>query len=313
MREEMVIPAVDVKTIYSAPIMLHQHGLDRQVLQFFDLEYNEINLHAWNTVVERVLQPKHTIRVAIVGKYVKLSDAYKSIVEALDHAGIERDAQVQCKWVNARAIRPDNINEKLKDVDAVIVPGGFGEEGTEGKIIAINYARENKVPFLGICLGMQLAVIEAARNLLNLPTASSTEFGETSEPVVALLKEWMKDESIEVRSLIDNLGGTMRLGSYPCLLRKGSLAAKLYHNADSIHERHRHRYEVNTNYVTELEKIGMVFSGVSPYGDLPEIIEYPNHPWFIGVQFHPEFKSSPFLPHPLFSGLVEAALKIKRS
>jgi CTP synthase len=308
--EEAVIPAVDVKCIYSAPLALHQYGLDAQVLKYFDMPAIPApDLSAWETVVERMMKPERQVRIAIVGKYVKLTDAYKSIVEALDHGGIQNLTHVQCKWVNARTVKDDNIAEKLRDIDGVIIPGGFGEEGIEGKIAAIRYARENNIPLLGICLGMQLSVIEAARNLVGLADASSSEFGECAHPVVALLTEWMKGDSLERRSMLDNMGGTMRLGSYPCHLKKDTLASALYDHAEVIHERHRHRYEVNNEYVARLEAAGMVFSGKSPHGDLPEIVEYANHPWFIGVQFHPELKSSPFHPHPLFDGLIQAAIK----
>jgi CTP synthase len=307
--QDCVIPAIDVKTIYQAPLVYHANGLDSQVLKCFKIEdAKEPNLKIWEDIVERVFNPSDEVIVAIVGKYIKLRDAYKSITEAIDHAGIAQNLKVKVKWVNARRLTDENIEEKLGNVHAILVPGGFGQDGIEGKIKAINYARTKNIPFLGICLGMQLAVIEAARNICGIQDASSTEFGLTDNPVVGLMTEWVKAGKVEKRSEEGDMGGTMRLGSYGCKIQPGSLAEKVYKNK-LIHERHRHRFEVNTNYIDNFQKHGIIFSGMSPDGKLPEIMELQAHPWFIGVQFHPELKSRPFSPHPLFYSFIEAALK----
>lgn len=312
---EDVIPAIDVKNIYEAPITLYEHGYDAQVLKYFKLnDDSEINLDKWRnliTVINNTNHVKEDVCVAIVGKYVKLSDAYKSVVESLIHASFTNEIKLTIKWVNSRSLNEKNIDEKLSGVDAILVPGGFGNEGIEGMIKAITFARKNNIPYLGICLGMQLAIIEATRNLLGHENANSTEFDPTAEhKVVGLLIEWRKGEQVETRSNEDDIGGTMRLGSYPCHIKEGSLAHKIYDSL-AISERHRHRYEVNTQYIKALEAKGIMFSGMSPDGELPEIMENQNHPWFVGVQFHPELKSKPFDPHPLFCSFISAAIKFK--
>lgn len=308
LRESAVIPALDVKTIYGVPLSLHTHGFDSEVLKAFGMESaTKPDLQIWHKIVDTINNASKEVKVGIVGKYVKLADADKSLTESLTHAGIANHTKVQLKWINSRTLTEKNAQEKLNDVDAILIPGGFGKDGTDGKIIAINYARVHKIPFLGICFGMQLAIIEIARNLCKLADASSTEFGECEHNVVGLMAEWQKGEEIEKRNENTDLGGTMRLGSYDCVITKGSLAEKIY-NSNFISERHRHRYEVNLEYRKILEDNKVVFSGFSPDGTLPEIIELGDHPWFVAVQFHPEFKSRPFAPHPLFVKFVEAAL-----
>lgn len=307
--EESVIPAPDVNTTYQAPICYHEQGLDTQILKVFGItNAKQPDLSGWQDVVERISHPEHVVRVAIVGKYVRLKDAYKSLNEAFIHAGIANRSEVRIQWVNARTLTDANIHEKLGNMDAILCPGGFGEDGKEGKIRAIRYAREQGIPYFGICFGMQLAVIEAARHLVGLEDACSTEFGECKDPVVGLMTEWQKGDQKESRVANRDLGGTMRLGSYPCTLEPKSKIAQIYGKTE-ISERHRHRYEVNMHYKSALEAKGIAFVGMSPDGKLPEVIEIPDHPWFVGVQFHPELKSRPFLPHPLFSSFVEAALK----
>ncbi len=313
---EKVIPALDVKNIYEAPISLHLHQFDAQVLQHFNLDVSkDIDLSKWKELLETanfIHHSKNEVCIAIVGKYVKLSDAYKSVIEALQHGSFANKVKLTIKWVNSRTLSDKNIEDKLSDVDAILVPGGFGSEGVEGMIKAITYARVNKIPYFGICLGMQLAVIEAARNLFGLNEANSTEFEPNCpDKVVGLMIEWRKGAAIEIRSNEDDLGGTMRLGSYECVLKEGSKAKKIY-NANLIYERHRHRYEVNTNYVNKFNTHNILFSGMSPDGNLPEIMENTAHPWFIAVQFHPELKSKPFDPHPLFCSFVEAAIEYKK-
>ncbi len=302
--EENVIPAIDVKNIYEVPLSYHSYGLDAQVMKYFGLENKKApKLDQWKEIGEKIHKPKHETTVGIVGKYTNLADAYKSLLEALDHAGIANSAKTKIKWIDATAI--DDID--FSDVDAILVPGGFGERGARGKIEAVKYARENNIPYLGICFGMQMAVIETAQNVVGLKNASTTEFGPCEDPIVGLMTEWTKGNEKQKRSANDDMGGTMRLGSYPCVIQKGSLAHKIY-GAQEITERHRHRYEVNINYKDKLEKAGMLISGLSPDGNLPEIVELKDHPWFVAVQFHPEFKSRPFAPHPLFVSFVEAAL-----
>ena len=311
-REEAVIQALDTSTIYRVPINYHKEGLDVEVLKAFGLKYKKnLNLSKWEKVVSSVENPKGETTVAIVGKYTSLNDAYKSLVEALHHAGIENQVSVNIKWVNSRSFKSGNTKKQLKGVDAILVPGGFGEGGAEGKLAAVKYARENKIPYLGICFGMQMAVIEFARNVVGLKNANTSEFGKCDDPVVGLMTEWAKGGIKEKRSKNSDLGGTMRLGAYPCNLKKGSKVAKIY-DKTKISERHRHRYEVNTNYQEQFEKQGLIFSGMSPDNKLPEIVELKDHPWFIGVQFHPEFKSRPFAAHPLFSSFIKAALKYKK-
>lgn len=308
-REENVISALDVTSIYEVPIHYHKEGIDTQVLKHFGLAHKKkVDLSHWIKIRRRLLSPHSEVKIAIVGKYTKVSDAYKSLIEALYHGGIAHNTKVTIVWVNSRTLTLAKADETLKGVHGILVPGGFGKDGVSGKITAITYAREHAIPFFGICYGMQLAVIEFARNVLELKLAGSTEIGDHyKDLVVGLLTEWEKDGIKETRSKEGNLGGTMRLGAYLCSIAPGSLAHKIY-GQDTIQERHRHRYEVNTHYKAALEKAGFVFSGMSPDGKLPEICELPKHPWFVGVQFHPEYQSRPFAPHPLFSSFVAAAL-----
>jgi CTP synthase len=312
-RPEAVIPALDVDTIYAVPISYHDEGLDREVLRHFALPHDTApDLSRWHRVAAAVRQPEGAVKIAVVGKYTSLLDSYKSLAEALAHGGIAHRVRVQPEWVDSEVFsQPDRIS-RLEDVHGILVPGGFGERGTPGMIEAVRFARERRVPFLGICFGMQMAVIETARNLAHLPTASSTEFGPCEAPVVGLLTEWARGNEVERRRDGGNLGGTMRLGAYPAVLAEGSLVSEVYGGARQIEERHRHRYEVNVHYRTALEATGLRFSGLSPDGVLPEIIEIPAHPWFIGVQFHPELKSKPFDPHPLFAGFIGAAVRQAR-
>jgi CTP synthase len=309
---ENVVSAPDAKTIYQVPLTYHEAGLDKAVFKHFDLPLDKKpNFKKWEDIVEAVQNPEGDVTVAIVGKYVSLLDSYKSLIEALYHGGIANRTRVHLRWVDAEKLATSDMHE-LNDADAILVPGGFGERGTEGKIKAITYARENKVPYFGICFGMQMAVIEAARNLAGITDANTSEIKpEGKNNVVGLMTEWVKGNELEKRAANSNMGGTMRLGAYPCVVKTGSLAAKIY-DTPSISERHRHRYEVNTDYMNELEKYGVVFSGLSPDGKLPEMIERKDHPWFVGVQFHPELKSKPFAPHPLFTSFIAAAVKQSR-
>jgi CTP synthase len=310
-REEAVIPALDVDNIYAVPLTYHEQGLDTQVLKHFDLTPGAIDLERWVNIVERVRNPDGEVAIAIVGKYTHLADAYKSLVEALGHGGIANAVKVRLNWIESDVFENGTSLQALEDVHGILIPGGFGERGSEGKIATANFARERKIPYLGICFGMQMAVIEAARNLAGINDAGSTEFGPCGSPVVGLLTEWYRGNRMERRSAESDLGGTMRLGSYPCELAPGSQAHAIY-GVDHIEERHRHRYEVNINYREQLEAAGMRFSGMSPDGLLPEIIEYPDHPWFVGVQFHPELRSKPFAPHPLFEAFVRASIAQSR-
>tara|TARA_B100001057_G_scaffold418480_1_gene437736 strand:+ start:1084 stop:2706 length:1623 start_codon:yes stop_codon:yes gene_type:complete len=301
-----VIETVDVKTIYEAPISFNKEKLDERVLKFFKIKSKKkVNLKPWKKITHSVLNNKKKVSIAIIGKYVELKDAYKSLDEALTHGGIANNLKVNLVRIESDFLKPKDISSKLKDVSGVLIPGGFGKRGTEGKIAAITYARKKNVPFLGICFGMQMAIIEFARNKLNIKKATSSEFGSSKSSVVGLMSEWLKDGK-RMKGTDRDLGGTMRLGSYEARLKKGSLISSIY-NSTKIYERHRHRYEVNINYLDAFEKKGMIFSGLSPDSKLPEIIELKNHPWFIGVQFHPEFKSRPLAPHPLFSSFIKAA------
>ncbi|MBO0710509.1 MAG: CTP synthase [Acetobacteraceae bacterium] len=312
-RPEAVIPALDVETIYAVPLRYHAEGMDREVLHHFGLDASvEPDLSRWERIVEAVRAPEGEVRVAVVGKYTNLVDSYKSLAEALAHGGIANRVRVNLDWVDSQVFEQPDTVAKLEDVHGILVPGGFGERGSEGKIAAARFARERKVPFLGICFGMQMAVIEAARTLAGLSDASSTEFGPCETPVVGLLTEWARGNEVERRLEGGDLGGTMRLGAYPALLRKGSLVREIYGGTQRIEERHRHRYEVNIHFKPDLERAGVLFSGMSPDGVLPEIIELPEHPWFIGVQYHPELKSKPFAPHPLFAGFIQAAVRQAR-
>jgi CTP synthase len=310
---EAVITAIDVDTIYDVPINYHAEGMDREVLRHFRLPFdNEPDLSRWQRIVDTVRAPEGEVRIAVVGKYTNLLDSYKSLAEALAHGGIANRVKVSLDWLDSEVFEQPGTVQRLDGVHGILVPGGFGERGTPGKIAAVRFARERKVPFFGICFGMQMAVIEAARNLAGMPGASSTEFGPCDVPVVGLLTEWARGNEIERRMEGGELGGTMRLGAYPAVLSEGSLVREMYGGAPSIEERHRHRYEVNVNYRTILESTGMRFCGISPDGVLPEIIERPEHPWFVGVQYHPELKSKPFDPHPLFAGFIAAAVDQSR-
>jgi CTP synthase len=307
-----VIPALDARNIYDVPLQYHEAGLDDEVLRAFRIsDAPEPDLARWHDIMDRIDHYESEVTIGVVGKYVGLPDAYKSLNEALVHGGIANRAKVNIRWLDAELFEhEDNLAAELEPLHAILVPGGFGERGSEGKIAAVKFARERKVPFFGICLGMQMACIEGAR-AAGIAEASSTEFGPTSEPVIGLITEWMSAEGLQERAADGDLGGTMRLGAYEAVLGHNSRAAGVY-GATSISERHRHRYEVNTHYMPVLEKGGLVFSGMSPDGRLPEVIERPDHPWFIGVQFHPELKSRPFEPHPLFAGFIGAALHQSR-
>lgn len=307
-REENVIAALDVDNIYQVPISYSKEGMDRQVCKHFGIQCDgEPDLSKWERIVETIRHPEGEVKIAVVGKYTQLLEAYKSINEALTHGGIANKYKVRIKWVDSELLEKSDADIYLSDVCGILVPGGFGQRGTDGKIAAIKYARENNIPFLGICYGMQMAVIETMQNVVGIKNAYTTELRANCEPVVGLMTEWDKDGDKEKRSKDGDLGGTMRLGAYPCNLVEGSLVRKVY-GTDKILERHRHRYEVNTKYEKQLNDAGMIFTGRSPDGRLPEIIELPNHPWFIGVQFHPELKSKPFDPHPLFVSFVKAAI-----
>ncbi|MDW4550472.1 CTP synthase [Defluviimonas sp. D31] len=316
-REEAVIPAYDLKTIYEAPLAYHREGLDQAVLDAFGIApAPRPNLGRWEDVMDRLTNAEGEVRVAIVGKYTQLEDAYKSIAEALTHGGMANRVRVKSEWIDAEIFEREDPAPYLERFHAILVPGGFGERGTEGKIKAAQFAREKNIPYLGICLGMQMAVIEAARNKAGLTRAGSEEFdhekGEKRfEPVVYHLKEWVQGNHMVARKVDDDKGGTMRLGAYTANLKEGSKVAHVY-GAATIEERHRHRYEVDVKYREKLEACGLVFSGMSPDGKLPEIVEWQDHPWFIGVQFHPELKSKPFAPHPLFADFVRAAKEVER-
>ncbi len=310
---QAVIAALDVDTIYAVPISYHAEGMDREVLRHFGLPFEtEPDLSAWQRIVDVVRGPDGEVRIAVVGKYTNLLDSYKSLGEALTHGGIRNRVRVRLDWVDSEIFEQPHAVARLDGVHGILVPGGFGERGTEGKIAAVRFARERRVPFLGICFGMQMAVIECARHMAGLPDASSTEFGPCGSPVVGLLTEWARGNEVERRAEGGDLGGTMRLGAYPAQLGAGSLVRRVYGDAATIQERHRHRWEVNVHYRPQLEAAGLRFSGMSPDGILPEIVELPAHPWFIGVQFHPELKSKPLDPHPLFSSFIAAAVKQAR-
>jgi CTP synthase len=312
-RAEAVIPALDVDTIYAVPIRYHDEGMDREVLRHFGLPFDsEPDLARWERIVDAIRAPEGEVRIAIVGKYTNLLDSYKSLAEAMTHGGIAHRVKVRMDWVDSQVFEQIDAAARLEEVHGILVPGGFGERGSKGKIAAVRFARERQVPFLGICFGMQMAVIETARNLAGMPEASSTEFGPCDTPVIGLLTEWARGNEIERRIQGGDLGGTMRLGAYPAVLGPGTLARAIYGGAPSIQERHRHRYEVNVHFKEILEETGMRFSGMSPDGILPEIIEIPRHPWFVGVQYHPELKSKPFDPHPIFAGFIGAAVRQAR-
>jgi len=301
-----VIETVDVKTIYEAPISFYREKLDIQVLNYFKLKSKKsVNLTPWKKITKIILKTKKKVNIAIIGKYVELKDAYKSLDEALTHGGTKNNVNVNLIRIDSEKLKVSEIKSKLKNISGILIPGGFGKRGTQGKIEAINFARNNKIPFLGICYGMQMAIIEFARNKLNIKNATSSEFDKKGLAVIGLINEWKKDGKL-IKGTDRYLGGTMRLGSYDAKLKDKSLVKKIYGKI-LINERHRHRYEVNINYKEKFEKNGMIFSGLSPDGLLPEIIELKNHPWFVGVQFHPEFKSRPLAPHPLFSSFIKAS------
>jgi CTP synthase len=311
---DAVISARDVETIYEVPLFLHREGLDDKIVELLDIKNGKQDLSEWEEIVEKIKHPTYNTTIGIVGKYIDLRESYKSLNEALTHGGAANDARVNIKWVEAEEIERYGPQDLLKDVDGVLVPGGFGERGIEGKIAAIEYARTRKVPFLGICLGMQCAVIEYARNVCGLPEANSTEFDlSTPDPVIYLLEKWtdFKDNTVQERDIDSNKGGTMRLGAYPCVLNEGSFSAEAY-GSRKISERHRHRYEFNNRYLDRLKENGLVIAGKSPDGKLVEIVEVADHPWFVGCQFHPEFKSRPRSPHPLFRDFVKASLHFRQ-
>jgi len=316
-RKSAVIPAYDLKTIYEAPLAYHRAGLDQAVLDAFGITpAPKPNLARWEDVMDRLTNAEDQVRVGIVGKYTQLEDAYKSIVEGLTHGGMANRTRVKAEWIDSEIFEREDPAPWLDGLDAILVPGGFGERGTEGMIRAATFAREKKIPYLGICLGMQMAVIEASRNLVGLRDAGSEEFDHEAgakrfTPVVYHLKEWVQGNHTVIRKASDAKGGTMRLGAYTANLKDGSAVARIY-GTTVIEERHRHRYEVDAKYIAGLEKCGLIFSGMSPDGKLPEIVEVKDHPWFIGVQFHPELKSKPFAPHPLFADFVRAAVEVSR-
>jgi len=311
-RESAVIQGLDVSSIYDVPLAYHREGLDREILAAFGItDAPEPDLSAWQEVSGRLHNPEGEVNIAIVGKYTGLKDAYKSLSEALAHGGIANKVKVNLQWIDSEVFERDDPAPYLEHVHGILVPGGFGERGAQGKIEAARFARVKDVPYFGICFGMQMACVEAARNTAGIRNASSTEFGPTKEPVVGMMTEWVKDNDTEKRGAEGDLGGTMRLGAYPAQLTRGSRVADIY-GTTRISERHRHRYEVNMDYRKLLEKNGLLFSGVSPDGKLPEIVERTDHPWFIGVQFHPELKSKPFEPHPLFASFISAAIEQSR-
>ncbi|SDR06666.1 CTP synthase [Pseudovibrio sp. Tun.PSC04-5.I4] len=306
-REEAVIPAYDAKSIYEVPLTYHKEGLDTQVLDAFGITGSPApDLSRWENIVQALQNPEGEVTIAIVGKYTVLKDAYKSLIEALVHGGIANGVKVNLEWIESEVFEKEDPGQFLASVNGILVPGGFGERGSEGKIAAAHYARVNKIPYFGICFGMQMAVVEAARNMAGIKDASSTEFGPTNDPVVGLMTEWSRGNEKEQRHAEGDLGGTMRLGAYDATLEAGSKIAEIYGTSE-ISERHRHRYEVNISYRERLEQVGLRFAGTSPDGVLPETVEIAGHPWFIGVQYHPELKSRPFNPHPLFASFVGAA------
>ncbi len=309
---DRVIPALDVESIYQVPLDLRANGLDEEVCRYFNLKKVPTpNLSGWEKIVRGIREPEGRVVVAVVGKYTGMVDSYKSLVEALTHGGLANHVGIDVRWIDSEIFEKSDAIDHLSGVQGILVPGGFGERGAEGKIAAARFARERGIPYLGICLGMQMAVVEAARNLAGLPGAGSTEFGSCDDPVVGLMTEWLQGDRRQLRAANGDLGGTMRLGAYDCRLTDQTRARHIY-GQEWISERHRHRYEVNSHYREKLENTGLIFSGLSPDGVLPEIVENPNHPWFIGVQFHPELKSRPFKPHPLFDAFIGAAVEQSR-
>ncbi|MBB3172746.1 CTP synthase [Endobacter medicaginis] len=312
-RREAVVPALDSDSIYAVPLAYHDAGMDTEVLRHFGLPTDTApDLTAWQRVVDGIRKPEGEVRIAVVGKYTSLLDSYKSLNEALIHGGIANKVKVRVDWVDSQIFERPGTIDQLDGVHGILVPGAFGERGAEGKIEAVRFAREHRIPFLGICFGMQMAVVECARNLAGIEDASSTELGPTKAPVVGLLTEWARGNDIERRRAGGDLGGTMRLGAYPAVLAEGSRIRDAYRGADRITERHRHRYEVNIHYRDRIEGAGLKFAGLSPDGVLPETVEYPEHPFFIGVQYHPELRSKPFDPHPLFASFIEASMRQAR-
>jgi CTP synthase len=313
--ENCVITAQDVDTIYEVPLKLHTEGLDDRILEALQITVPSNNLTAWETIVRKMKHPSSTVNIALVGKYVELKEAYKSLCEALTHGGIANDAKVKISWVDSEDIESKGARESLNGMDGILVPGGFGIRGVEGKIDAVRFSRESKTPYFGICLGMQCAVIEVARNIANIKDANSSEFDQkTPNPVIYLMEQWYdyRSKSVQKRDMASEKGGSMRLGAYPCTIAQGTLAFKAY-GATDIFERHRHRYEFNNKYREILKAAGLVISGIAPDGELVEIVELEDHPWFLGCQFHPEFKSTPRKPHPLFTSFIAAALKQKNT
>lgn len=311
-RESAVIQALDVDHIYDVPMAYHKEGLDGEVLAAFGIDpAPKPRMERWHEISERLHNPEGEVTIAIVGKYTGLKDAYKSLTEALSHGGMANRVRVKLEWIESEIFEKEDPSPWLEKVHGILVPGGFGERGAEGKIAAARFARERKVPYFGICFGMQMACIEAARSLAGIENASSTEFGAAKEPVVGLMTEWLKGNMLEKRRASGDLGGTMRLGAFKAALKEGTKIAEIYGSTE-ISERHRHRYEVNVDYKDRLEECGLVFSGMSPDGVLPETVEYADHPWFIGVQYHPELKSRPFEPHPLFASFINAAVEQSR-
>ena len=312
LRESRVIPALDVDTIYAVPAAYHDEGFDREVCKHFGLDAPEPDLDRWSEIVNRIYKPEGRVTIAIVGKYTHLPDSYKSLAEAMAHGGIANNVGVDLDWIDSEIFEAEaEAVRQLEGVHGILIPGGFGERGTEGMIEAARFARERRVPYFGICFGMHMAVVEAARHLAGLRGAGSTEFGACDHPVVGLMTEWIRGNTLERRELDGDLGGTMRVGAYDAVLAPESRVAQIY-GTTQVSERHRHRYEINIGYKDTLEQAGLSFSGISPDGMLPEIIELPDHPWFIGVQFHPELKSKPFEPHPLFTSFIRAALDQSR-
>jgi len=311
-RESAIVPALDMKSIYDVPIAYHNEGLDDEVLSAFGITGAPApNLSRWQDISNRLNNPEGEVTIAVVGKYTDLKDAYKSLMEALVHGGIANNVAVNIEWIDSEIFEAEDPASALEPVNGILVPGGFGERGAEGKVAAAKYARERDIPYFGICFGMQMAVIEAARNLVGIEEANSTEFGPSSEPIVGLLTEWTRGNRLETRAEDGDLGGTMRLGAYPARFKPGSRIAEIYGDTE-ISERHRHRFEVNIDYCQRLTDAGLIFAGMSPDGTLPETIELADHPWFIGVQYHPELKSRPFEPHPLFSSFIGAAIENSR-
>ena len=313
-KSESVIEALDASSIYEVPISYHNQGLDYQVCKHFNLKLDKKpNLNRWININKIQKSSEGEVVVGIVGKYTSMIDSYKSLIESLMHGGLSNKINVSIKWIDSETLEDDTLSLKnvFKDINGIIVPGGFGKRGSEGKIKSIQFARENNIPFLGICFGMQMAVLEFARNILNFKDASSSEFGETNFPLIGLLTEWQTDKGLEKRNESSNLGGTMRLGSYDCELVEGSFVESIY-NKKRIAERHRHRYEVNYQFNEEFKSKGLIFSGMSPDNSLPEILELPSHPWFLAVQFHPELKSKPFDPHPIFSSFIAGTVNQSR-